>query len=263
MIVSFTRISGNEKTGPIPNTVTESASCPTSCPYNHNNEGGCYARGGHLNIIWTALDNGGSHPTKPEKIRVHPRTWDEMCAEVAELPRGQVWRHNSAGDLPGRGDYIDRQKLDQLVQANKKARAMGFTYTHKPVNWSVSGLMNASAIYDANREGFRINLSADSLTEADDLYDMDIGPVVVVLPSDAPRKGLRTPKGRVIVSCPAEEKKVLHSGKKVPAITCDRCKLCAKERKSIVGFHAHGIMKERVNRTVRRLNVLHESQHGE
>ena len=249
MKVSFTLVSQNPKTGPIPNTITEKSSCSPRCPHI----GTCYAHGGPLFGAWTALENNGYHPASPSHRRIIPRTWEEMCDEVSRLHRGQIWRHNTAGDLPGEGDYIDTDKLNLLVQANKKARAMGFTYTHKHVGFDLEGLLNARAIYKANQNGFRISLSADSLKEADDLADMDIAPVVVVIPSDAPDKML-TPKGRKVIACPAEKK----DDRGNPAITCKDCKLCAKPRKVIVAFHAHGTYVKETNRKLRQLSVVQE-----
>ena len=79
------------------------------------------------------------------------------------MPRGIVWRHNQAGDLPGIDNVnIDATKLLQLVESNKGRK--GFTYTHYPVidnNW------NQGLIKNANKLGFTINLSAESYSEAD------------------------------------------------------------------------------------------------
>ena len=71
------------------------------------------------------------------------------------------------------------------------------------------------------------------------LADMGIGPVVTVLPTDAPRT-IKTPKGRTIVACPAE-----YSDR----VTCANCGLCQRrDRKDvIVGFHAHGTGKKKAN----------------
>lgn len=85
-----------------------------------------------------------------------------------------LWRHNQAGDLPGENDTIDLVALAQLAEANVGKR--GFTYTHKPMTAD-----NAAAVKQANARGFTINLSADNLSEADDLAEMQVGPVVVVL----------------------------------------------------------------------------------
>lgn len=255
MKVSFTPVSKNPKTGPIPNTITEMASCPRTCPHY----GTCYASSGPLAGAWEAVANNGYHPARPNHLRITTRSWDELCEEVSWLSRGQVWRHNTAGDLPGEDAVIDTQKLNQLVQANKKAGALGFTFTHKIVGYTGQYLRNAQAIYAANKQGFRINLSADSLTEADELADMGIAPVVVAVPVDAPLKGIRTPKGRKVITCPAEYKRtatVNGKTKSIPIITCKDCKICTKERQVIVAFHAHGVKRNETSNILRRLEEI-------
>lgn len=203
--------SKNRKTGPIPVSMTDMASCPTSCPLR---DAGCYAEFGKARMHWEGVagDRGVS--------------WDEFCAAVEALPRGQLWRHNEAGDLPGLGDALNLVALRQLVTANERARARGFTFTHKPLLDDV----DRGAVRDANDRGFTINLSANSLEHADELAALAIAPVAVVLPTDAPRR-VQTPGGRDVVVCPAE----------TSGLTCAECELCAKpQRKAIVGFRAHG-----------------------
>lgn len=243
MIVSFTRVAHNRKTGPIPNTMTVQASCPDTCTFKADRT--CYPNFSPLGFMWIALEHDGFYPGLPRR-RITPRTWDEMCRLVSKLPRGQIWRHNTAGDLPGKGNVIDLELFDKLVQANKKAKAKGFTYTHKPVGYSGQPLINAQAIYAANKNGFRVSLSAESLKQADELADMRIAPVVVVVPSDAPKKQ-KTPQGRHVMVCPAEEL----DEDEFPVIQCDRCQLCAKDRKVIVAFRAHGTKTKAVNRKLR------------
>lgn len=79
--------------------------------------------------------------------------------------------------------------------ANRGRR--GFTYTHYPPTAA-----NQIAIQSANRLGFTVNLSAESLAQADAYADLGIAPVVVVLPHDA-MKSTRTPAGRQVIVCPA------------------------------------------------------------
>jgi hypothetical protein len=81
---------------------------------------------------------------------------------VRRLPKHQIWRHNVAGDLPGNGDKINVQMLTELVEANRGKR--GFTYTHRHLSSE-----DLQAIRAANRSGFTINLSANTLDEADAL----------------------------------------------------------------------------------------------
>lgn len=216
MRIYFTRFSRNAKTGPIPVSTSPSSTCPTSCPLKG---AGCYAEAGPLGILWRKVSEGRAG-----------LTWEQFLAEIETLPSRIMWRHNQAGDLPGIGDAIDRDKLRQLVKANGKRR--GFTFTHKPATRS-----NLAAIRAANKAGFTINLSADNLSEADTLADTGL-PVVAVLPSDT-TKPAKTPAGRTVALCPATIAK---------GITCMDCGLCAMPgRKAIIGFPAHGASKAKAS----------------
>jgi hypothetical protein len=78
--------------------------------------------------------------------------------------------------------------------------------------------------------GFTVNMSADTMREADTFFAAGL-PTVVVLPMDAPHRGNVTPNGVPIVVCPAQTQ---------DDMTCLKCGLCQiGHRKSIVGFLAH------------------------
>jgi len=164
-------------------------------------------------------------------------TWSAFCDMVAAFPKGTLWRHNQAGDLPGQGDAIDTQALAALVRANRGRR--GFTYSHKPIN-GPHGRANAKAIKAANSKGFTVNLSADNLREADTLAAAGLGPVVVVLPDTVQgRADITTPQGRRVAVCPATY---------LDPVSCATCQLCQRQdRKVIVGFPAHGASKRKAS----------------
>lgn len=210
--------SNNTKTGKIPVSMTDQASCPPTCSFYGY---GCYAEYAHIGWHWRNAAKG--------------LDWDAFCGVIAKLPAGTLWRHNEAGDLPGRGTVLDYAALHKLVVANRGKR--GFTFTHKP-------LLNVGeqfAVRKANRSGFTINLSADSLEHADRLMAMRIGPVAVVLPHNVMDHSFKTPAGHTVVVCPAET----HD------LQCKDCQLCAKaDRKSIVGFRAHGQARTGVTQLV-------------
>jgi hypothetical protein len=230
MQVHLTLKSANAKTGPIPVSTTSAASCPTVCPFRRKLSAdsgklesfGCYADGGPLAIHWrevTEQRRGGN--------------WSVFCATIAKLPDGQLWRHNQAGDLPmmANTQTIDARAVRKLISANKGKR--GFTYTHhdmsKPSNWTIVAQCNAA--------GFTVNLSANDLRHADELANLNIGPVVVVLPSDA-MANTETPAGRKVVVCPATQR---------DDIDCAKCQLCARQREVIIGFPAHGAAKRKAS----------------
>ena len=239
--VGFVLESHNRKLGPIPVSRTARGSCPESCSFKN---AGCFAEVSYSRIHWQKVEKTGM-------------SWDAFCRAVSKLKNGQLWRHNEAGDLPGKGEAIDPIALSKLVVANKGKR--GFSFSHKPVLttkpisprsrsipshqeralWIVS---NRRAIARAVRGGFVINLSADSLEQADELAALGIAPVSVVVAHDAPSHATKTPGGRQVVVCPNE----------AHGLTCDECRLCAvPERKSIVAFRAHGQSKLLVSEIVR------------
>ena len=213
----FTRVSNNKKCGPIPVTTTSSGSCPPTCSFKGN---GCYAEAGPLALHWRAVDAGKRGGTLAE-----------LCAKIAALPRHQLWRHNQAGDLPGVQGQLDPGAVRQLAAASKGRR--GFTYTHyRPT------APNQEIVRRANKAGFTINWSAETLEEADYFAALDSGPVVCVLPIDQ-TKPTFTPAGRTVIVCPA-----------VTGNTdCLNCGICQQQdRKAIVGFPAHGSGAKRVQK---------------
>lgn len=206
--------SANAKTGPIPVSTSSADTCPPSCPFH---AAGCYASaGGPLALHWRKVTEGE-----------RGMGFDDFCSAIANLPEGQLWRHNQAGDLPGVGEAIDRDALGQLIESNRGRR--GFTYSHK---YTLPG--NLETIADANARGFVVNLSANSPAHADTLAGQG-SPVTTVLPADvngAVTPTLRTPRGLRVVVCPATYR---------DGVSCATCRLCAAgDRKVIVGFPAHG-----------------------
>jgi hypothetical protein len=205
--------SENKKTGPIPVSMTSSETCPSSCGQFRT----CYAKYGHMKAIWKKhADQSGTDLS-------------DFCLKIKSLPSGQVWRHNQAGDLPGVGERINARALRRIVSANKGRH--GFTFTHKPMSQR-----NISLVKEANRRGFVVNISADTIQQADRYRSINAGPVVVVLPEKT-TTSFTTPGGNRVVLCP----NVTHG------VTCERCKLCAwSEREVIIGFPAHGAERSKV-----------------
>lgn len=224
----LSRIADNRKTGPIPVSTTTSNTCPTSCPFNSprvDSKGkrkapACYGKAGPLGLHWRNVNN-----------RTNPNTTDlaGFCKQIAALPKGQTWRHNQAGDLPGNGQEIDAKSLQAITKANRGRN--GFTYTH----YMPEVGQNAANIHLANLQGFTINLSANNLSQADELWAEEIAPVVVVLPHNTTRKTQKTPAGRLVLTCPEYWKQ---------GANCANCGLCQiATRKFIVGLPAHGTGK--------------------
>jgi hypothetical protein len=214
MQVHLTLKSANVKTGPIPVSTTEKSSCPSDC----NMRDACYADSGPLALHWAAV-SAGKRGTD----------WATFCDTIAALPDAQLWRHNQAGDLPVSGGTVDPVALGQLVAANTGKR--GFTYSHHRDAASITWIRHANAW------GFTVNLSANDLADADALAELNAGPVVVVLPSTQTANTV-TPSGRPVVVCPATQR---------DNVSCATCQLCQRQRRTIVGFPAHGTRYRKID----------------
>ena len=199
-------------------STTSSATCPDSCALKG---AGCYAEAAPLGWHWDKVSKGQKG-----------RPFDEFLLQVRALRRGEFWRHNQAGDLPGLGDALDHKSLKALVDANRGRR--GFTYTHKPL----ASKADRKAVKEANAQGFTVNLSTDNVTKADEAMALAIGPVVTILPSTQEGKVTTTPAGHKVLVCPADTK----------GWTCLKCQLCYQaDRKFVIGFPAHGNRKRKVD----------------
>jgi hypothetical protein len=257
----FTQVSGNAKTGPIPVTITDKASCWTGCALYGR---GCYAFYGALGHFWAGVSEG-----------TRGGSWDELCAKIAALPKRTLWRYAQAGDLPGADDAIDEKLLWQLVIANRGKRVIAFT--HKPVLQDTPvATRNRYLIAAANTVGFTINLSANNPAEVDALADLRVAPVVTIVAHDYARRATRrraksrpddwaetiaewrdriaglpqhTPAGRRIAICPATYTNA----------TCKSCGACADPRETVIGFPAHGAWRMVEKATAARDVPLGES----
>ena len=118
MRVQFIAVSQNAKTGPIPASIVERASCWPGCALYEN---GCYAEAGALAMHWDRVSRG--------LVR---GSWPEFCAKIAALRPGRLWRYAQAGDLPGYGPQIDGTLLAELVAANT-GKTGNVTVTVKPL----------------------------------------------------------------------------------------------------------------------------------
>jgi hypothetical protein len=215
MQVHFIAVSQNAKTGPIPASIVERASCWSGRALYEN---GCYAEAGALGMHWDRVSCGEAGGS-----------WSAFCAKIAALRLGRLWRYAQAGDLPGYGPVFEGALLQELVAANTGKNAIAFT--HKPVlGDDPVAVENRRLIAAAIKAGFTINLSADNPAHADRLAELGIAPVVTVLGRAYARKAVRhrfkrqrdewaetisewrdrtaslprhTPAGRRIAICPA------------------------------------------------------------
>ena len=222
MLVHITPKSSNAKTGKMPVTTTEESSCPSTCP--HLQSGGCYAKSGPVSWHWKKVSNG-----------LRGGSWSDLTDFVSKLDKGQLWRHNQAGDWgytrsQGR-EYIRLDLLKSLVDANKASGAKGYTYTHHELHTH-----NVEAIKYANKNGFTVNASCESLAQADHARSLGIPAVCVV--DNSVSTPTHSPAGTRVVVCPAQTRDT----------NCKDCGLCQQQGRScIVAFLAHGSRAKKVN----------------
>jgi len=216
MNIALTLKSSNSKVGKIPVTTSGRESCPKSCPLINN---GCYASAGYYTRMHWDKVTSGERGT----------SFNDFIASIKSLKPDTLWRHNVAGDLQGKKDVISAHKLRQLTKANTGKR--GFTYTHYPITEK----KNREAIEAANKNGFTVNVSANSPVDAIAIRKAYKLAVVTIVPSDYWANGNKVDD---IVRCPAEYKET----------NCKECKLCQRsERAVIVGFTAHGSQSKAAN----------------
>ena len=173
MLYYLTLYSKNSKLGRMPVGSASRNTCPISCVFLKN---GCYAEQGPISWKWDKVDNG-----------VLGVSFSEFLRQVKDLigPR-RIWRYGEEGDLPGTGDRISLHLMDALVAANRRRPVL--CYTHKPVFDSPWAWSNREIIEDALDRGFNVNLSGNSPEHADRLADLQLAPVVTVLPRVYGRK---------------------------------------------------------------------------
>ena len=236
----ITRISKNVKTGPMSLTRTDTSTCPNSCPLLGN---GCYDQSGNGNIHRTRVD-AGKYTTMGFK---------DFLKAIRDLT--SVYRHNEGGDLwNGKTpEHICADSLKQFSEVNKAWRKRAIVYTHK----ALVGKRAHWAIRKANRQAIEssgsnvaINASVESLAEVDEALELGLD-AVCVLPSETKGRRTTTPKGKLVVTCPAYYSKTQCSP--LASKPCGSGKpLCSrKNRGYAIGFPAHGAKKKHVS-----LNII-------
>jgi hypothetical protein len=220
----FTDVSTNAKTGPLPVVMVSNHTCPSTCKMLGN---GCYAESGPTAIHWSKLSSGQN----PRALDL-----DQLTHRIRAMPRGQLWRYGTAGDLPP-----DHAAVRQLAAATAARPVIAYTH-RRGDDWF--------AMLRSVAPQMHVNLSADSVDEADALAETGLS-VVVVLRSDQTEGPYFTPAGRKIAVCPATK---VNPKTGASLTTCARCKVCSKPRTGgvIIGFPAHGARRKVVDR---RLNA--------
>jgi len=221
-----TKASGNGKTGKMLVVTAPNSTCPNACPLKGS---GCYAEYGPLGMLWRRVSECEPGETfKWGKSRPKAWSWEEVI-EAINTHGNKLWRYGQAGDLPGDGDRLDAEKVNDLIEANNGRPNIAFTH------YDMGDEHNRNLVKEANNKGFTVNLSANSLDHADELVRYNVGPVVTIAPADTKDK-IVTKDGNTAVVCPH----MTHG------VTCEDCGLCSHaERKTIVMFPVHGTGKRK------------------
>lgn len=236
----LTHKSKNQKTGLMSVSTSPFQTCPVTCPFLEN---GCYANAGPLKFWWSRCSDS------KEQLYTGYLAFLERVKN--EVPEGEYWRHNQAGDLLPLSDRerIDRIAALRLASANKGKR--GYTYTHFGVieqkgTSQLSATHNREVVEEMNSQGFVVNVSTNNMEHADLVLDSGINaPVSTILPEvfhTDKIKRTSTPSGRTVITCPATIR---------DDINCKQCGLCMNSnRETIIGFPAHGHGKRVVENVI-------------
>src|SRR5262249_14831154 len=201
----ITKRTANAITGPIMVTTSPRFTCPLNCTFRKGDRGEhaglCYAEHGALGgFVWSLLDRTPAGKEMMNSIRVH--SFEELLYAIRSLDPGELWRHNIAGDLPTNNrSTIDCTALRLIVEANKGRR--GFTFTHYDV---LTNLANRQAIAEANKGGFTINLSGNSLEHADQLLAGSAARVSLVVVRVRVARRWRVQQSRRVRACGAHRR---------------------------------------------------------
>lgn len=233
--------SQNTKTGNIIQSYSSPSSCPVSCPFK---ESGCYAKSFRTSKVWERADNR-------EDRRFIGCQEDLTNALTGALWLGKeendevLFRHNIAGDMAVIGtDKFDiatyLSMVTSIMTANYRLKVAGsskhikaFTYTHCNYDFYDRDYMRTMQDY------MLVNISCETVNEA--IVEKEYG-LNVVLTSINPEEDISALKAEGIpaVQCLAQTK----------GITCKECRLCSRDRESVVIFKVHGQSKGKARRVI-------------
>ena len=233
--------SSNKKTGDVIQSYSSRVTCPDSCKFKKN---GCYADGYHTARQWDRCDNpedaryiiSGEHLA----IGLKAAVFDKLRKDPT---RNKIlFRHNIAGDIAIEGtSIIDANRVDVIAKAiedtNKTVGNVlqGYTYTHCQVDLNASDI-----IHDAASKGFLINASCETVHEVKHAKSFDINAVIASIDPKETAMELKA-MGLHGVQCPAQTK---------DGVSCDSCRLCARNRDVVVIFGVHGTASKKAAKVI-------------
>lgn len=233
--------SSNKKTGDIIQSYSSRVTCPASCKFKNN---GCYADGYHTARQWNRCDNpeDARYVTNGKQLEIGLKAavFDKLrknptCDSI-------LFRHNVAGDIAVEGtSLIDANRVDTIAGAIEGANKVvgdlikGYTYTHCMIDLNASDI-----IHDAAKRGFLINASCETAEEARRAKALGINAVIASVDPKETEKELKA-VGLYGAQCPAQ----VNEG-----MDCNRCQLCAKNRKAVIIFGVHGTASKKAAKVI-------------
>ena len=233
--------SSNKKTGDIMQSYSSRSTCPKDCVFKNN---GCYAEGYHTKMVWDRCEdkNDARYVINGEQLKIG--LLEGAFNKLRKKPTREsiLFRHNVAGDLAVEGtNLIDVNRVDTIAGAiegaNKVAGEIikGYTYTHCNIDLNASDI-----IHDAAHKRFLINASCETVDEVKHAKSLGINAVIASVDPKETEKELKA-VGLYGAQCPAQ----VNEG-----MDCDRCQLCAKNRKVVIIFEVHGQSKGKARRVI-------------
>lgn len=233
--------SSNKKTGDIMQSYSSRSTCPKDCVFKNN---GCYAEGYHTKMVWDRCEdkNDARYVINGEQLKIG--LLEGAFNKLRKNPARDsiLFRHNVAGDLAVEGtNLIDVNRVDTIAVAiegaNKVAGEIikGYTYTHCNIDLNASDI-----IHDAAHKRFLINASCETVEEVKHAKSLGINAVIASVDPKETEKELKA-VGLYGAQCPAQ----VNEG-----MDCDRCQLCAKNRKVVIIFEVHGQSKGKARRVI-------------
>lgn len=241
MKMIFLPTSSNKKTGDIMQSYSSRSTCPKSCVFKSN---GCYAEGCHTKMVWDRCEdkNDARYVINGEHLKIG--LLEGVFNKLRKNPTRDsiLFRHNVAGDIAIEGtSLIDVNRVDTIAGAIEGANKVvgeiikGYTYTHCMIDLNASGI-----IHDAARKGFLINASCETVDEVKHAKALGINAVIASVDPKETEKELKA-VGLYGAQCPDQVKE---------GMDCNRCQLCAKNRKVVIIFGIHGAHKGKARKAI-------------
>lgn len=239
--------SSNAKTGDVIQSYSARSTCPESCAFKHN---GCYADGYYTRKQWDRCEDKQDKRYVINGDHLRLGLLEGAFNKLRKDPsRSILFRHNVAGDLAIEGtSVIDVNRVDSIAEAIEGANKVvngaikGYTYTHCEINLNASDI-----IHDATSKGFLINASCETVQEVKHAKALGINSVIA---SVDPQETIKELKDNDLhgVQCPAQTKE---------GVSCDTCRLCARDRKAVVIFGVHGNASKKAAKVIMLKKIHH------